>query len=153
MIPGRQFLGKRYDGFGAVEGVASGVGIATRAREVLKDQRSPEDLAAITAEDVFDAARRHEPWARSVLDEALDYLAILIASLTTYFDPELIVMGGGVARSADMLIEPILQRIDGTIPVQPKLVASTLGTRATVSGAITNVLHNTSDFYVVHKLS
>jgi hypothetical protein len=33
------------------------------------------------------------------------------------------------------------------------LVASTLGRRAAVMGAITNVLHNTDEFYIVHKLS
>jgi predicted NBD/HSP70 family sugar kinase len=80
-------------------------------------------------------------------------MAIMIASIGAYFDPELIVLGGGVARSADLLLEPILRRIEGTIPVPPRLVASTLGYRATVLGAITNVLHNTADFFVVHKLS
>jgi len=35
----------------------------------------------------------------------------------------------------------------------PKLVVSNLGLRATVMGAIVTVLHNTSNFYVVHKLS
>jgi hypothetical protein len=69
------------------------------------------------------------------------------------FDPELIVLGGAVARSADLLIEPIMRRIVGTMPVLPKLVVSNLGLRATVMGAVTNVLHNTSNFYFVHKLS
>ena len=75
------------------------------------------------------------------------------ARVTVSFDPELIVLGGGVSRSADMLVEPILQRMQGTIPTLPKLVVSSLGLRAGVMGAITNVLHNTSNFYVVHKLS
>jgi predicted NBD/HSP70 family sugar kinase len=83
----------------------------------------------------------------------VDYLAIAIINLVASFDPDLIVLGGGVSRSADMLIEPILRRIAGVIPNPPKLVVSQLGLRATVMGAITNVLHNTSNFYVVHKLS
>jgi hypothetical protein len=58
-----------------------------------------------------------------------------------------------VARSADLLVEPILRRLEGAIPVLPRLVVSSLGLRAAVMGAITNVLHNTSNFYVVHKLS
>jgi predicted NBD/HSP70 family sugar kinase len=77
----------------------------------------------------------------------------MVSSVGAYFDPELIVLGGGVARSADLLIEPIVRRIEGTMPVPVPVVASELGHRATVLGAITNVLHNTSDFYVVHKLS
>ncbi|MCX6038322.1 MAG: ROK family protein, partial [Chloroflexi bacterium] len=152
-IPGREFLGKNYQEFGALESVASGTGIAARAREMLKSQGNPEELLNLMAEDVFDSARKGEKWAWTVINETVDYLAIAIAGLVAFFDPELVVLGGGVSRSADMLIEPILQRIIGAIPNPPKLVVSNLGLQATVMGAITNVLHNTSNFYVVHKLS
>jgi predicted NBD/HSP70 family sugar kinase len=153
LMPGRQFLGKRYEGFGALEELASGTGITQRARELLKDDRTPSELVQLVTEDVYNAARRGEPWARTVIDEALDYLAIMIASTSSYLDPELIVLGGEAAYYADLLIEPINQRIVGTTPVPLQLVASTLGHRATVLGAITNVLHNTTNFYVVRKLS
>ncbi|MBE3040160.1 MAG: ROK family protein, partial [Chloroflexi bacterium] len=153
MIPGREFLGKNYQEFGALESVASGTGIAARAREMLKSQGNPEELLNLMAEDVFDSARKGEKWAWTVINETVDYLAIAIAGLVAFFDPELVILGGGVSRSADMLIEPILQRITGAIPNPPKLVVSNLGLQATVMGAITNVLHNTSNFYVVHKLS
>jgi glucokinase len=153
MIPGREFLGKNYQDFGALESVASGTGIAARARDILKSQRSQQELLDLMAEDVFEAARKGETWAWTVINETVDYLAIAIANLVSAFDPELIVLGGGVSRSADMLIAPILSRINGVIPNPPKLVVSNLGLQATVMGAITNVLHNTSNFYIVHKLS
>jgi predicted NBD/HSP70 family sugar kinase len=105
------------------------------------------------AEDVFDAMRRGEEWAKPIISETVDYLAMTIANISTFFDPELIILGGGVSRSADLLIEPILERIMGTIPVLPRLSASELGRRAAVMGAITNVLHNTSDFYWLKKIS
>jgi glucokinase-like ROK family protein len=153
MIPGREFLGKSYQDFGALESVASGTGIAARARDLLRSQRSQQELLDLMAEDVFDAARKGEPWAWTVINETVDYLAIAVANLVSFFDPELVVLGGGVSRSADMLIAPILARISGAIPNPPKLVVSNLGLQATVMGAITNVLHNTSNFYVVRKLS
>jgi glucokinase len=153
MIPGREFLGKNYLDFGALESVASGTGIAERACQILKSERGRLELENLTAEDVFDAARLKQEWAWTIVNETVDFLAIAIANLVASFDPELIVLGGGVSRSADLLIEPIMHRISGVIPNPPKLVVSTLGLRATVMGAITNVLHNTSNFYVVHKLS
>jgi glucokinase-like ROK family protein len=153
MIPGREFLGKNYLDFGALESVASGTGIAGRARSLLKSQRGPAELETLTAEDVFEAARLKQEWAWKIIDETVDYLAIAVINLVASFDPELIVLGGGVSRSADLLIEPIMRRISGIIPNPPKLVVSSLGLQATVMGAITNVLHNTSNFYVVHKLS
>ena len=153
MIPGRDFLGKNYQDFGALESVASGTGIAARARDLLGSNHSQMALADLMAEDVFEAGRKGEAWAWSVINETVDYLAVAIANLVAFFDPELIVLGGGVSRSADMLIAPILARMNGAIPNPPKLVVSDLGLQATVMGAITNVLHNTSNFYVVHKLS
>jgi glucokinase len=153
MIPSREFLGKNYLDFGALESVASGTGIAGRARSLLKSQRGLAELETLTAEDVFEAARLKQEWAWKIIDETVDYLAIAVINLVASFDPELIVLGGGVSLSADLLIEPIMRRISGIIPNPPKLVVSSLGLQATVMGAITNVLHNTSNFYVVHKLS
>jgi len=152
-IPGREFLGKNYQDFGALEKAASGIGIAERARVSLKSRRDAAELESLTADDVFIAARQGQKWAMSIIDETVDYLAIAIANLSVSLDPELIVLGGSISPFADMLVEPILRRIKGTIPILPRLVVSNLGLRAGVMGAITNVLHNTSNFYVVHKLS
>jgi hypothetical protein len=58
-----------------------------------------------------------------------------------------------MAKSADLLIEPILARIDGVIPLNPELVVSKLGHRAAVMGAIVEILYNTTDFYQVRKLT
>jgi glucokinase len=152
-IPGRNFLGKNYQDFGALEGVASGTGIVERARASLKSKRAAKELELLTADDVFLAARQGQAWAKSIIDETVDYFAIAIANLAVSFDPQLIVLGGSVSPFADILIKPILSRLEGAIPTLPKLVISKLGLRAGVMGAITNVLHNTSNFYVVHKLS
>ena len=152
-IPGRNFLGKDYQDFGALEGVASGTGIVERAHASLRSARNSRALKSITADDVFLAARNGEPWAKSIIEETVDYFAIAVANLAVSFDPQLIVLGGSVSPFADLLIDPILKRLEGAIPTPPRLVISKLGLRASVMGAITNVLHNTSNFYVVHKLS
>jgi glucokinase len=153
MLPGPQFLGKSYVDFGALESVASGTGIAERARAALKARRTQVELDELVSEDVFDAARQGQKWAWSLINDTVDYLAVSIVNLVAAFDPDLIVLGGGVSRSADMLVDPILKRMEGILPTLPRLVVSNLGLRAGVMGAITNVLHNTSNFYVVHKLS
>lgn len=152
-IPVRDFLGKNYRDFGALETVASGTGIVARARASLQSTWEAAELASLTAEDVFIAAREGQAWAASIINETVDYFAIAVTNLAVSFDPQLIVLGGSISPFADMLIEPILRRIDGALPVLPKLVVSELGLRAGVMGAITNVLHNTANFYVVHKLS
>ena len=152
-IPGREFLGKSFSDFGGLESVASGTAMIERARAVLKSRHDAADLNHLLAEDIFKAAQQGQKWASSIIDEIVDYLAIAVANLSVSFDPELIVLGGSVTNFANMLVEPILHRIEGLLPTPPKLVVSNLGLRATVMGAIITVLHNTSNFYVVHKLS
>lgn len=147
MLPGREYLGKSYVDFGALESVASGTGML---------KRIPKNVAAAgnpSAEAILDAARQGAPWAREILDEAVDTLSIAIANLTVSLDPELIVLGGALTPYALVLKESISKRVQGTIPSLPRLEVSNLGPRATVMGAIVTVLHNTSNFYVVHKLS
>ncbi len=92
------------------------------------------------AEMVFNAARNGVSWAQEIISETVDYLAIGIAAISVILDPQVIVLGGGVSRSADLLIEPILCRLEGVLPAPVELVVSTLGYRAAVMGAIMLVL-------------
>jgi glucokinase len=153
LLPDRTHLGQNYSGFGALETLASGSGIADRARRILKDRWPADQLTALTAEDVFNSARLHEPWAEEVLAETVDYLALLIASITLCFDPEIILLGGGVSKSADLLIEPILKRLKNSIPILPKLAPSSLGYRAAVYGSIVKLLRMASSYYWLQKYS
>jgi glucokinase-like ROK family protein len=152
-LPGREFLGKNYQDFGALEKVASGIGVVERARASLQSEGNADAIASLTADDVFLAARQGQPWATSIVADTVDYLAIAVANLAVAFDPQLIVLGGSVSSFPDLFIRPVLKRLEGAIPTLPNLVVSKLGLRAGVMGAITNVLHNTSNFYVVNKLS
>ncbi len=128
MIPGREFLGRVYDHFGAMENEAAGPAIARKGSALAGRE--------VTTADVFDAARRQEAWALQVMDEALDYLALTLANSASVLDPEIIVLSGGViAAASDLLLEPLRQRTQGLIPFMPEIVASTLGTQAAALGA------------------
>ena len=135
-IPDRNLLGRTYPGFGAFEQLASGDGIAMRARKLLKGKRPEESLESITAEEVFDAARKGEDWGCLILSETVDYLAQAIAFVNQLLDPDVIILGGGVSRDADLLIQPILDRLRGSIPFLQKIEASRLGYQAVVTGSI-----------------
>jgi glucokinase len=144
-------LGRKYPGFGAFEQVASGTGIADRARLIFAKHLSTETQEPLTAEDVFAAARRHEKWAKTILIDTIDYLAQAIAAVALLYDPDVILLGGGVSRSADLLIDPILRRLEGAIPTLPNLSVSRLGYRGAVMGAIMQLLRITSNHYTVQK--
>jgi glucokinase len=153
LLPGREYLAEKYPDFGALELLAAGTGIAQRAQQVIQQCQIDLHIETVTVETVFDAYRRDAPWAIDIIEETTDYLAIAIAAVTTFFDPEVIVLGGGVVNSADLLIPPILKQLQGRIPLTPTITASSLGNRGAVLGGMINLLHNISDFYIVRKLS
>jgi glucokinase-like ROK family protein len=133
LLPSVEALGMRYDHFGAMESIVSGTGIAERAHQRLGPRAAEH---ALSARHVFEAARQGEDWAQQVVDETIDYLTLAIANISSVLDPELVILGGGVANSAQALIPPICERMQGLIPYPPRIEASDLGYRATVMGAI-----------------
>jgi len=135
-LPDRSHLGLSYPDFGAFERIASGTGIAERGRTVLQELHSPLALESLTALDIFTAAQSGENWAEQVLSETVDYLAQLIAAISLILDPDIILLGGGVGKSADGLIGSIQDRLIGSIPIQPRVQKSSLGYRAAVMGTI-----------------
>ena len=86
-----------------------------------------------------------------MIEETVDYITLAVADITALLDPEIIILGGGVSASADLLIEPIKARLAGVVPYTPRLAASTLGSRAATLGAVTQVLHGTTGRVVINR--
>lgn len=104
-------------GYGCVETFASGTAIGRQGREAA--EREPDSalglLAAagsgITAREVASAARGGDRAATGVIEKAGHYLGTALVSLVNIFEPEVIVLGGGVMRMGDLLLEPVRQEL------------------------------------------
>lgn len=153
MLPSIRFLGQKYDGFGALEMLASGSGIAARADEIIQQESIPVPDEPIDSRLVFTRAEEGVAWAQQVIDETIDFLALAIVNINTVLDAEMIVLGGGVAQSSHRFIDLIRQRVAGVIPQLPRLELSTLGREAAVMGAIMQVMKATDDYIVVKQLT
>ena len=147
MVPGRDFLGRKYVGFGALETEASGPGIESRAKKILRESGHEVPPTEIKAEYVFRAAQEGHVWAQQCVDETADYLAVLVANIMAFYDPDIIILSGGVSRSSEMLIAPIMQRVEGCVLTQPHLVVSKLGYRAGALGAVINLIQNSPEIF------
>ena len=98
---------------GCFETMASGTAIARMARmrieaggdSILVEKSSSQGSESITARDVFDAAEQDDALARTVVDEAGYALGVGLANIVNIFNPELIVLGGGLARGQDEFVE------------------------------------------------
>lgn len=149
LISDRAELDRRYDKFGALESVISGTGIAERANQLRPGHRSAE----LTAQDVFEAYLRGEAWSIEIVNATVDYLSMAIINISTLLDPELIILGGGVSESADVLLPLLQARVNNVLPKTPIIKVSTLGRRAAVMGAIAQTVYATSDYLVARKLA
>jgi predicted NBD/HSP70 family sugar kinase len=151
LIPGVQYLDNQYPGFGALETLASGVGIAERALGKLRDSGSENYIDGIDAEFVFQAARDGKVWAVETIQETVDLLSLAVANITVCFDPALIILGGGVSNADDLLINPIKERLKGVIPVIPRIEKSRLGVNAVMLGGVVQVFHKVTGYAVLHQ--
>jgi glucokinase len=106
---------------GCIEILAAGPAIGARARAKLGAQHAPHssildlakgDVAAVTSEMVGQAFSAGDPLAREVLQETVELLAPWLGNIVDLLDPDVIVMGGGVAA----MLEPFFEEIKSLIP-------------------------------------
>lgn len=98
---------------GHLEAIASGPAIARAARRRLLDGESsilsqlPDSPEAVTANDIGRVALQGDALARSVLEDAGHAIGRHLASLVHAFDPEVIVLGGGVSLIGPLFLESV----------------------------------------------
>lgn len=128
-----------------VEGVGSADGVAALARiwarEALARPGRPasllEGVEHLGAEQVIEAALAGDALAGEVIDRLADRLTRIAATLANLLDVPLIVVGGALAASATPLLEEVSARVAAHVHAPaPRIVASTLGDRAVVLGAV-----------------
>jgi len=132
---------------GCLEALASGTSIARAARARLNDANflpsllMDRDIATITAETVFAAAAQGDHLSQSVLDGVVRALSVGLTNLLHLFNPDIIVLGGGVTRGLteagllDRINDGILQRAMSERHKEFSLVPSRLGDVAGMVGA------------------
>ncbi len=98
---------------GCWETLASGTALAKYARQRIEEGRKTSildyaggDAEKVRAEDVHQAAQTGDTLAKEVIARTAYYVGVGLANLINIFNPELIVIGGGLTNIGDMLLEP-----------------------------------------------
>ena len=136
---------------GCLETLASGNAIARQARELVNKDTSSIIMSlangkkeAIDAKIVFDAARSGDSLAKSIVDTAIEYIGIGLASYINLLDPDLIILGGGVANAGEILLSgldnAIRKRQMKHAGRKVKIVVGMQGSDATAIGAASFIL-------------
>lgn len=95
------------------------------------------DINKINAKIVFDANYLGDADAEKLVDRYIDYLAIGLTNVVNIFQPEIIVVGGGISREGEKLLVPLRKRIHpfGTKKLITKIATSELGNDAGIVGS------------------
>ncbi|HEY3112616.1 MAG TPA: ROK family protein [Gemmatimonadaceae bacterium] len=101
--------------YGCLEAYASGPAIAERAREALRGDEGESimismvdgDQRKITAQTVYEASKRGDAIATEVVRETARILGTGVANLLNIFNPDIVVLAGGVTQAGDALFQPL----------------------------------------------
>ena len=101
---------------GCWDALASGTALAREAKQKITGGAETAildfadgDIDKVTAEVIHRAAKESDGLARRLIRETGYYLGVGLANLINIFNPELIVIGGGLSNIGDMLLEPALK--------------------------------------------
>jgi glucokinase-like ROK family protein len=140
----------RCGNLGCLEALAGGGALGRAGQAAALEGRSPRLRAALdqhgslSAEDVARAASYGDPVAVALLQSAGRLVGSMLASVVNFFNPSLIVIGGGVANSPDQLMAAIRETIyRRSLPLATRdlsIQRSSLGALAGVIGASSMVV-------------
>jgi predicted NBD/HSP70 family sugar kinase len=97
------------------------------------DKAADQEAAA---EAVFEAARAGDRKAAAVVRRYVRDVAVGAAALVLTLDPELVVVGGGFSRSADLIAEPLRRELDRWCIRTPEVRISEFGDEGVALGAL-----------------
>lgn len=134
--------------YGCIEQYASATGIVRMAKRHLKSTSDPSslrdlDLDKLEAKDVFDAAKAGDEEAKEIVSDSSKLLAQMLASVSEVVDPQAFVIGGGVSKAGQILVDNIAKEFKDAVfhackDINIKL--ATLGNDAGMYGAVKMIL-------------
>ena len=103
---------------GCLERYCSATAIIGMARKAVADPPESKiltlcggDPARINAKMVFDAAKEGDDTASEIFHRYVSYLAQAINTVISFLDPEIIVLGGGVSKAGDFLLDAVRKEL------------------------------------------
>lgn len=133
--------------YGCLEQYSSATGITRLANKLLEksDKDSLLRTGEVSAKAVFDAVKEKDALAIEVAKQFGKYLGDCLANVSGVVNPEVIVLGGGVSKAGEILIDFIKPNFDKNVfhgSRNVKFTLATLGNDAGIYGAAKLVLDN-----------
>jgi len=131
---------------GCVDHIASASGIVRVMKELLVGESTQcilREKDSITAKDICDAAKNQDLLAVKCIDICMEPLARALAFFTHAFDPEVFIIGGGVSRAGEVILEPLRKHYQKNLYLTDKgadFITAVLGGNAGMIGSALQVM-------------
>ncbi|HZJ76457.1 MAG TPA: ROK family glucokinase [Oscillospiraceae bacterium] len=145
MIVGENFYNCNCGNNGCLETFASATALVKYTKKLLMDSddslisKMVDNVDTLDAKLVFDCAKKDDLIAGKAVDRLVKYLAIGIGNIINILDPEMIIIGGGISKAGNYLIEKLNREIPKNIWLKPmnltKIVQASLGNDAGIIGS------------------
>jgi len=136
--------------YGALEKRISGKALQQQGIEMARKYQDTKlvelvngDLSQITAKSIFTAARHGDPHAYVILKEAFKYLNLMLCNIINMLDPELVILGGGISKAGDFLLDFIVHEVRDHVLIMPDFVISESEHDASIIGALAYLIEHT----------
>ena len=127
-------------GTAPLEEIVGGKAIGERASAELGEDLTAAELFARAASSMAGNATNgpaiEHAHARAIVRETLDVLARSIANASVLIDPELIVLGGGMMASADVILSALREHLAASVPFPPRVAPAHFTRDASLHGAV-----------------
>ena len=143
--------------FGCLEAYASERGIVHAAKIAMENNEKTilsemcdNNPELLTFEMVADAAKSKDKIAKNIFLEASKYIALGISNLIRIFDPEAVIIGGGVSMPEKLLLQSIKKNVNKraitSISKEVHIDHATFGAKAAVMGTVALIIHEVLNF-------
>ncbi len=146
--------------YGCLEALASGKAIASNAQRLLSDGKKSKilelckgEISLVTAKTVAEAASQGDELSLRIFNEATDHIGIGIANLVNLFNPEMVIIGGGVSLAGDLFFDNI-RHVVGQHVIQSSgkdlpIIPVAFGENAALMGAFALILKRVMDLSLI----
>lgn len=130
------------------------LGLVSQANRLIKEEGiksrisefSNNDMDALTVDNIIEAAKSGDTLAIELLEDAAVNLGVRVAYLVNLFNPEIVIVGGGVEKSGSLFLEPLRRTVRKWAFEEPanvvKIVPAHLGRDAVALGAASVVIRD-----------
>lgn len=100
--------------YGCLEALASGTGIGRHARRAIEEGKdtSLKQYENVTSYEVFKEAEKGDNVSKEILEYCLNYLGIGVANVVNTFDPEMVIIGGGVSKAGKIVFDKVQEVVN-----------------------------------------